>query len=98
MPDFHVKSEATEATSATMTNEYDTALAQLQKIKSDIDILLADGYRTPAAEAQFRPFFDSFAQGYNQVVEGLPGISQYVKSVGQGFSDLDSQLGSSLNK
>ncbi|MDX3072422.1 WXG100 family type VII secretion target [Streptomyces sp. NPDC088354] len=96
MPQFDVKTEITDSTSATVTNEYDQAIAQLRKIKTDIDNLLADGYRTPAAETKFRPFFESFHKGYNDVIEGLPGISQYVKSVGEGFTETDTQLGNSL--
>ncbi|MGW1717358.1 hypothetical protein [Streptomyces sp. NPDC002156] len=96
MADYIVNDEKTAATAATTMNEYDIAIAQLQKIKTDLDTLTEDGYNTPAAQKDFKPFVEDFMASYKQVTEGLTGISAFVKSVGDGFQKLDTDMGASL--
>ncbi|MEU6253462.1 WXG100 family type VII secretion target [Streptomyces sp. NPDC047043] len=98
MADYIVNDEKTSATASSTMNEYDTAVAQLEKIKRDLDALTEDGYNTPAAKTKFKPFVEDFSKGYRSVVEGLTGISKYVDGVGKGFNQLDSDMGNSLSK
>lgn len=96
MADYIVNDEKTAAAAASTMNEYDIAVAQLQKIKTDLDNLTQDGYNTPGAREYFQPFVGDFMGSYQQVTEGLTGISAYVKAVGDGYGKLDTDLGSSL--
>jgi uncharacterized protein YukE len=96
MPDFHVNSDRTKETSSQLQADFHQATEMLAAIKARVDGLLADGYRTPAAEQQFSPFFEKFHQGYTQTTQGLDGISKYVGGVGDAFDQTDSQLGQSL--
>ncbi|MFI9048248.1 MULTISPECIES: WXG100 family type VII secretion target [unclassified Streptomyces] len=98
MPDYRIRSEQTEATSSSLLADFQAAMDMLNKIRAEVDGLLADGYQTPAAEQQFKPFFDQFHTGFNQTCQGLQGISQYVKGVGDAFSETDSSLGRSLTQ
>ncbi|MFG2939415.1 WXG100 family type VII secretion target [Streptomyces sp. NPDC090075] len=98
MADYIVNDEKTSAASANTMNEYQTAVAQLQKIAADLQALTEDGYNTPAAKKYFLPFVDEFRQHYLQVIDGLTGISKFLDGVGQGFNQLDEDMGSSLNK
>ncbi|MFE0423271.1 hypothetical protein [Streptomyces sp. NPDC058953] len=96
MADYILNDERIAQTAATTMNQYDTAIAQLQAIRTELTNLTADGYNTPAAKADFIPFVEEFFRGYEPVVEGLKGISTFVKSVGDGFTQLDRDLGASL--
>lgn len=96
MPDFKVKSESTESTSQTLLNDFNQLEDLLSTVKKAVDDLLAEGYSTPSAQQTFSPFFDKFAQGFKQVNDGLQGISQYVKGVGEAFIDADQGLASKL--
>ncbi|MEW1552034.1 WXG100 family type VII secretion target [Streptomyces tsukubensis] len=96
MADYIVNDEKLNQTAASTMNQYDTAIAQLQAIQTELRALAADGYNTPHAKSDFIPFVDEFFRGYDSVVQGLVGISKYVKAVGDGFSQLDRDLGASL--
>ncbi|QDY79432.1 WXG100 family type VII secretion target [Streptomyces qinzhouensis] len=96
MADYIVNDERLNQTAASTMNQYDTAIAQLQAIRTELTNLTSDGYNTPAAKADFLPFCEDFFRGYDSVVQGLQGISKYVKGVGDGFSQLDRDLGASL--
>ncbi|UIX31055.1 hypothetical protein [Streptomyces sp. GQFP] len=96
MADYIVNDEKTAAAAASTMNEYDIAIAQLRKIKTDLDTLTQDGYNTPSARNDFQPFVEEFMGSYEKVTEGLTGISAYVKAVGDGFNKLDTDMGASL--
>jgi WXG100 family type VII secretion target len=96
MPDYKVNSDETASTSQALLNDFATLQDKLTEVKGKITSLLSNGYSTPAAQQKFQPFFDEFAKGFEQVNEGLQGIGQYVKSVGDAFSQTDDQLGSNL--
>ncbi|KAK1177400.1 hypothetical protein B7755_004045 [Streptomyces sp. NBS 14/10] len=98
MADYLINDEKTTSCASTTMNEFDTAVAQLEKIKRDLDNLTEDGYNTPAAKTRFKPFVEDFCKGYRSVVDGLTGISKYVDGVGKGFSQLDKDMGDSLTK
>jgi WXG100 family type VII secretion target len=96
MPDYKVNSDETASTSQALLNDFSQLQDKLSEVKNKISSLLSNGYSTPAAQQKFQPFFEEFAQGFSQVNDGLQGIGQYVKSVGDAFSQTDDQLGSNL--
>ncbi|MEU3184199.1 WXG100 family type VII secretion target [Streptomyces sp. NPDC006923] len=97
MPNFAVNSDETSSTSASLLNDFASLQDKLTEVRGKITNLLAQGYSTPAAQQKFQPFFDEFAKGFDQVNQGLQGIGQYVKAVGDAFSQTDEQLGSNLS-
>jgi WXG100 family type VII secretion target len=96
MPDFAVNSDETASTSAALLNDFTELQDKLNQVRSKVQALLAQGYRTPAAQQKFEPFFEEFSKGFEQVNQGLEGIGQYVKAVGDAFQQADEQLGSNL--
>jgi len=97
MPDFAVNSEETAQTSQQLLSDFSQLQDKLTDVKGKVQNLLSQGYRTPAAQAKFSPFFDEFSKGFEQVNQGLQGIGTYVKAVGDAFSQTDSDLGSKLS-
>ncbi|MEV4708499.1 WXG100 family type VII secretion target [Actinoplanes sp. NPDC049316] len=96
MPDFAVNSDETAQTSAALLNDFSQLQDKLVEVRGKVQNLLAQGYRTPAAQQKFQPFFDEFARGFDQVNQGLQGIGNYVRSVGEAFSSTDQDLGARL--
>lgn len=96
MPNYNVNSDETSSTSQALLNDFSQLQDKLNEVRGKITSLLANGYSTPAAQQKFSPFFDEFAKGFEQVNQGLQGIGQYVRSVGDAFDQTDSQLGSNL--
>ncbi|GAA3599166.1 hypothetical protein GCM10022223_13250 [Kineosporia mesophila] len=96
MPDYKINSDETAATSQALLNDFTQLQDKLTEVRGKIQNLLANGYSTPAAQQKFSPFFDEFGKGFEQVNTGLQGIGQYVRSVGEAFTQTDDQLGSNL--
>jgi WXG100 family type VII secretion target len=96
MPDFAVNTEETAQTSAALLNDFSQLQDKLTEVRGKVQNLLAQGYRTPAAQQKFQPFFDEFAKGFDQVNQGLQGIGNYVRAVGDAFQSTDQDLGSKL--
>lgn len=96
MPDFRINSDETAATSQALLNDFAQLQDKLTEVRGKIENLLANGYTTPQAQQKFQPFFEEFARGFDQVNQGLSGIGQYVRSVGEAFTQTDDQLGSNL--
>lgn len=96
MPNFNVNSDETAQTSAALLSDFGQLQDKLTEVRGKVSALLAQGYSTPAAQQKFQPFFDTFAQGFEQVNVGLEGIGNYVRSVGEAFDQTDRDLGSAL--
>ncbi|KAB1139428.1 WXG100 family type VII secretion target [Streptomyces luteolifulvus] len=96
MPAYTVNSDETASTSQALLNDFSQLQDKLNEVRGKITTLLANGYSTPAAQQKFSPFFEEFAKGFDQVNQSLQGIGQYVRSVGDAFSQTDDQLGSNL--
>jgi WXG100 family type VII secretion target len=96
VPNYAVNSDETASTSQALLNDFSQLQDKLNEVKGKISGLLANGYSTPAAQQKFSPFFDEFAKGFQQINDSLQGIGQYVKSVGDAFSQTDDQLGANL--
>lgn len=96
MPDYAVNSDQTSQTSASLLNDFSQLQDKLVDVRGKVQNLLSQGYRTPAAQQRFQPFFDEFAKGFDQVNQGLQGIGTYVRSVGDAFDSTDQDLGSRL--
>jgi WXG100 family type VII secretion target len=97
MPNFAVNSDETASTAQSLLGDFAQLQEKLSEVRAKITNLLSDGYSTPAAQQKFQPFVDEFAKGFDQVTQSLQGIGQYVRSVGEAFSQTDEQLGSHLS-
>ncbi|XKK41431.1 WXG100 family type VII secretion target [Nocardiopsis sp. ARC36] len=97
MPRFDIDSDRTEETSGSLMADFTEFQERLAAIKTRVDGLISDGYSTPAAEKNFRPFFEEFNTGFEGVNKGLEGIAKYVKTVGDTFTDTDQKLGEGLS-
>ncbi|MEV7289118.1 TIGR04197 family type VII secretion effector [Streptomyces sp. NPDC093252] len=96
MAQYFVDDLITAQTSLKNMNQYQQALALLEEINRELDNLVATGYRTETSEQKFIPFYQQFNKSCEQTMEGLRGIAQYVKGVGDGFGELDRTMGNNL--
>jgi WXG100 family type VII secretion target len=96
MPDFTVNSDETASTAQSLLTDFGQLQDKLQEVRTKVTNLLNSGYRTPAAQAKFVPFFEQFCKGFEQTSNGLEGMAKYVKGVGDAFQQADESLGSSL--
>jgi uncharacterized protein YukE len=96
MATYHVSTEDIQESSSWLQQNMQTLLDGMTQAKSKIDGLIANGYNTPGAQAKFGPFFDEYKRSVDQTLEGMTGISEYLKQVGTAFEDTDTQTANSL--
>ncbi|MFJ6655861.1 hypothetical protein ACIQNG_05770 [Streptomyces sp. NPDC091377] len=96
MAQYFVDDAITAQTSLKTMNQYEQAIALLEEIDRELDNLVATGYRTETSESKFTPFYKQFNSNVGRTLEGLRGIAQYVKSVGDSFGELDRTMGTNL--
>jgi WXG100 family type VII secretion target len=70
--------------------------ADLARLKSLIDNLVASGYVTESSSKQFEASYTEFNQGATQTIDGLTGMGQYLTSAAQAFQETDTGLASAL--
>lgn len=70
----------------------------LNSLKKLVDGLVNGGYVTDKSSKQFEQSYAQFNQGITQTVQGLEGMSKYLSSAAQAFSQIDEQLAQQLSK
>jgi WXG100 family type VII secretion target len=70
--------------------------ARLTALKAMVDGLVQGGFVTDRASKQFEVSYTEFNHGVTQTIQGLQGMSQYLKAAVQAFGDTDSSLASAL--
>ncbi|MFF2810237.1 hypothetical protein ACFVT2_24315 [Streptomyces sp. NPDC058000] len=52
--------------------------------------------RHPGSETKFRPFWEEYKNGTEKAIEGLQGVSEFIKQVADAFVDTDDQTAGSI--
>ncbi len=71
---------------------------KLTHLKNGIDALVSGGYVTDKSSKAFQDSYIEFNTGVTKVLEGLHGMSSYLKQAAQALADTDSQLAAALHK
>lgn len=71
---------------------------KLTELTSLVNSLVNGGYVTDASSKSFQGSYEGFTKGANEVVSGLTGMSDYLKTAAQTFQDADTSLASSMNR
>jgi len=75
--------------------EVDNTLQQLQTL---VQQLVGGGYVTDQSSKQFEASYTEFHNGAKQVMQGLGGMSSYLKSAVSAFTEVDQQLSTQLRQ
>jgi len=68
----------------------------LARLKKLIDNLVHSDYVTDSSSKQFQASYEEFTAGATKMIEGLDGMSQYLKSAAKAFQETDAQLAAAL--
>jgi uncharacterized protein YukE len=96
MATYHVQTEDIQESASWLNQNMETLLDGMRQAKTKIDDLIQGGYNTPAAQSKFGPYFDEYKSSVDQTLQGMEGISEYLKQVGVAFEQTDSETGNSL--
>lgn len=98
MANVNVTYNDMDTAARTLTASHSEIESMLNSMKSMVDQLVHDGFVTDAASKQFEQSYAEFTKGASQVIEGLNGMSQYLTTASQTFSQIDQQLAKALKQ
>lgn len=81
-----------EQTSSTMVASQQDMESQLAQLTARITALTQSGFRTELASPRFQQFYEEWNTGARQVIEGLTGMSTYLRTVVARHQELDQTL------
>jgi WXG100 family type VII secretion target len=84
-----------QRTSTQLDSGRQEILGQLQKLKGLVDSLVASGFVTDQASGKFQQSYMQWNTGASNVLQGLEGMSGFLKTAIQQHQQLDAQLGQS---
>lgn len=70
--------------------------AKLSELKKAVDSLVSAGFVTDKASGAFQASYDEFNTGATKTIQGLEGMSQFLKSAAQAYGQADEQLASAI--
>lgn len=65
---------------------------QLTSLSTQVDNLVASGFRTEMASGKFQTSYGEFTTGAKQAIEGLEGMASYLEQVARTLQETDQQL------
>ncbi|MFH8472430.1 WXG100 family type VII secretion target [Streptomyces sp. NPDC018000] len=68
----------------------------LHEANTKMDEMVEAAYSTPGSETKFRPFWEEYKNGTDKAIEGLQGVSEFIKQVADAFVDTDDQTSGSI--
>lgn len=68
----------------------------LQRLKRLVDDLVGGGYVTDSSSKAFQSSYEEFNTGATRAIEGLNGMSQYLKAAADTFEKADQELAHAL--
>jgi WXG100 family type VII secretion target len=70
----------------------DEIRSKLESLHSMIQNLINEGYVTDSSSKKFNDNYEEFNTGVNKTIEGLDGMSQYLKAAADAFQQADEDL------
>lgn len=72
--------------------------SKLSELKRIVDNLVAEGFQTDKASGSFQTSYEEFTTGATKTVQGLEGLSSFLKSSADAFQQVDDQLSSAIRR
>jgi uncharacterized protein YukE len=85
-----------EEAAAWLRNQKEMMQQSLQEADSKMADVVAAAYSTPGSETKFKPYWDEYNTGTKQAIEGLEGVSEFLKAVAEAFVSTDDQTAGSI--
>ena len=98
MANLNVTFDDMEKAALDLADGHSEIEGKLTQLKNGIDSLVNGGYVTDKSSKAFDHSYTEFNTGVKQVLEGLTGMSGYLKQAAQALADTDEQLAAALNK
>ena len=87
--------ELTDTATKLTTGQSDIE-GKLTELKKAVDQLINAGFQTDKASGAFASSYEEFTTGAKQTIQGLEGMSQFLKASADAFTQVDDQLSSAI--
>lgn len=91
----HVDYEQLNSSASQLQSGREEIEAQLGRLKTMIDNLVTGGFKTELASGKFQQSYDQWNTGAKNVMQGLEGMTGFLKNAISQHQQLDSQLSQS---
>ena len=98
MANIKVTFQEMEDAAQRIKQESDDMRGKLDQLRSMVSNLVQDGYVTDKSSKRFDESYQELDKGGKQVMEGLTGISEYLKQAAEALRKTDEELANALNK
>ncbi len=98
MANMNVTYDEMDRAALDLSNGHAEIEGKLTQLKSGIDSLVSGGYVTDRSSKAFQDSYTEFSTGVGKVLEGLHGMSSYLRQASRALADTDEQLAAALNK
>jgi WXG100 family type VII secretion target len=92
MPDVNVTYADMQNAATRMTSTYEEMTSQLGSLRTMVDDLVENGFKTDVASGSFHEAYTEFNQGVLQTLEGLQHMSTYLVKTAQQFEEVDRSM------
>lgn len=79
-----------------LQNQREQMQQSLHEANTKMEEMVEAAYATPGSDTKFRPFWEEYKNGTQKAIEGLHGVSEFIKQVADAFVDTDDQTSSSI--
>ncbi|GFE38797.1 WXG100 family type VII secretion target [Streptomyces sioyaensis] len=79
-----------------LQNQKELMQQSLHEANTKMDEMVEAAYATPGSESKFRPYWEEYKNGTEKAIEGLQGVSEFIKQVADAFVDTDDQTSGSI--
>lgn len=96
MANVNVTYEEMRKAAQDLSDGHADIIDKLTVLQALIKTLVNGGYVTDKSSKAFETSYEEFNRGASQTIEGLQGMSSYLKKAAETFEQADQQLGSGL--
>ena len=79
-----------------LQNQKELMQQSLHEANTKMDEKVEAANATPGSESKFRPYWEEYKNGTEKAIEGLQGVSEFIKQVADAFVDTDDQTAGSI--
>lgn len=79
-----------------LQNQMEQMQQSLHEANTKMEQMVETAYATPGSETKFRPYWEEYKNGTHNAIEGLHGVSEFIKQVAEAFVDTDDQTAGAI--
>ena len=95
MADFGASYGEMEQVASSLSQARDDIQGQLDTLKSQVDTLLGDDFKTQHASGKFGEGYEELTTGLEQAIEGISDMGEALRGMMQAIQSLDEQMAGS---